>query len=114
MLVKKLQSTTRKGQALVEYALLIAGIAIVGVVAIAVMGHKISDQFGMMAAILPGAHVDDNKPIQSSATLIPFDTAGTRITLDAANLVSAAGIDRTAGLLGAGGSGVAGELILPD
>jgi Flp pilus assembly pilin Flp len=99
----------RRGQALVEYALLIAGIALVSVVAVAVLGHKVADNFGVMAAIIPGAHADDNKPIAASS-LLPFDTSGDAIVLDAANLVSSSGIDRFADVLGPGG----GEFLIVD
>lgn len=92
----------RTGQALVEYALLLAGIALVGVVAVAVIGHKGADVIGVMAAILPGAHADDNKPIETG-TAIPFNSGGSAITLDAGNLVSSGGVDRMEGILGAGG-----------
>lgn len=99
----------RKGQALVEYALLLAGIALVCVVAVAVLGHKTADVLGVMAAVLPGAHTEDNKPI-STKTILPFDASGSTITLAASSLVDPAGIDRMQGLLGAGG----GELLVID
>lgn len=108
MLVKKLQMTKRKGQALVEYALLIAGIAVASVVGIAVLGHKVSDQYALMAIILPGAHADDNNVIQSSNSLIPFKATGGVLALDTAGLTG--GKDRTAGLIGVGG----GETLIPD
>src|SRR4029450_12158513 len=53
----------KKGAALVEYALLVAGIALVGAASIAIFGHKTNDMVAMVAAVLPGAHTDDNAPI---------------------------------------------------
>lgn len=97
------------GQALVEYALLLAGIALVCVVAVAMVGHKTSNILAVVAAVLPGAHAEDNKPITVKG-ILPIDKSGTTITLDAANLVDPAGVDRMAGLLGAGG----GELLVID
>jgi pilus assembly protein Flp/PilA len=54
-----------KGAAMVEYALLIAGVALIGAAAVAVFGHKTTDMIAMTAAVLPGAHSDDNAPILS-------------------------------------------------
>jgi Flp pilus assembly pilin Flp len=55
----------RKGQGLVEYALIIAGVALIGVVGISMFGHKTADLIGTVAAVLPGAHTDDNGAITS-------------------------------------------------
>ena len=63
----------RKGAALVEYGLLIGGIALISAGAVSVFGHKTSDIIGTMAAILPGAHSDDNGPIISGKLI---ETAG--------------------------------------
>src|SRR5436190_22175067 len=109
MLVRSARPLKRKGQALVEYALLLAGIALVCVVAVAVLGEKTAEVIGVVAAVLPGAHADDNKPIKVGS-IIPFDKAGGTLTLDAGNLVNGAGVDRMEGLLGAGG----GELLVID
>ena len=55
----------RKGQGLVEYALIIAGVALICAAAVAVFGHKTSDLISAVATVLPGAHPDDNGPITS-------------------------------------------------
>ncbi len=55
----------RRGAAFVEYALLIGGIALIGAAAVATFGHKTSDMLAAVAAVLPGAHTDDNNPIIS-------------------------------------------------
>lgn len=59
----------RKGAALVEYALIIAGVALIGAAAVSIFGHKVSDMLGTAAAVLPGAHTDDNAPIVSGKTI---------------------------------------------
>src|SRR5438128_1490459 len=104
MMMRQQKLQKRKGSVLVEYALLIAGVALASVVAIAVLGHKVSDQFGLMTVILPGAHLDDNNPI-ASGKMIGFKSDGTKIVLDSASLVgdgtAAGGADRTANLIGA-------------
>ena len=53
----------RKGQGLVEYALLIAGVALVSIVAISLFGEKTGDMISAVATVLPGADSDDNAPI---------------------------------------------------
>jgi len=56
----------KRGSALVEYGLLIAGVALVSAAATSMFGHKTSDLIGAAATILPGAHDDDNGPIVSA------------------------------------------------
>ena len=76
------RSKDRKGQALVEYALIIAGVALVGVVGISMLGHKTGDMIGTLAAILPGAHTGDSGPI-AAGQLVPTTTgAGGVIIVD--------------------------------
>jgi pilus assembly protein Flp/PilA len=55
----------KKGAAMVEYALLVAGVALIGAASTAIFGHKTNDMIAMVAAVLPGAHTDDNAPIIS-------------------------------------------------
>jgi Flp pilus assembly pilin Flp len=77
----------RKGQGLVEYALIIAGVALIGVVGITMFGHKVADLIGTVAAVLPGAHTDDNGAIES----------GHLVGTTTNNETGAIGIDTTAG-----------------
>lgn len=105
----KFPQKKRKGSVLVEYGLLIAGVVLTAVLAIAVLGHKIADNFGVMAAIMPGAHAEDNKPT-ARTDMIPVDSSGATLRLDSAGMVSPAGVDRMTNLLGAGG----GELLIVD
>jgi pilus assembly protein Flp/PilA len=56
---------SRKGQGLVEYGILVGGVALVCLVAVAILGHKSNDLMSAVAASLPGAHADDNGPIVS-------------------------------------------------
>ena len=50
---------------MVEYGLIIAGVALIAAVGISVFGHKVNDMISATATILPGAHADDNAPIKS-------------------------------------------------
>jgi Flp pilus assembly pilin Flp len=85
----------RKGQGLVEYALIIAGVALIAAAAISVFGHKVTDLIAATAVILPGAHTDDNNAIQSGH-LIETGTVGTNgaIAVDAAKVTSGNGTSR--------------------
>jgi Flp pilus assembly pilin Flp len=55
----------KKGAALVEYSLLVAGIALIGAATVATFGHKTNDMLAAVAGVIPGAHADDNNPIVS-------------------------------------------------
>ena len=66
----------KKGQGLVEYALIIGGVALIAAASISVFGHKTTDIISAVAAILPGAHSDDNNAIQSGH-LIETGPSGT-------------------------------------
>ncbi len=71
----------RRGQGMVDYALLVAGVALVGVVGVSMMGHKTADLIGTVASVLPGSHSDDNGPIIASQIVeTKFD--GTDVVLD--------------------------------
>lgn len=75
----------RKGQGMVEYALLVAGVALVAIVGVSMMGHKTGDLIGTVASVLPGSHADDNGPIISSH-LIETSNSGNGIGLDATKI----------------------------
>jgi Flp pilus assembly pilin Flp len=77
----------QRGAALVEYGLIIAGVALVSAAAISTFGHKTSDLISAVAVVLPGAHQGDNGPIQSGH-LIETSNVGTNgaIALDAATI----------------------------
>ena len=66
-MLKKLRNVlkSRKGQGMVEYGILVGGIALVCLVAVAILGHKSNDLLSATAASLPGAHADDNGGIVS-------------------------------------------------
>ena len=67
---------SKKGAALAEYSMLVAGVMLVGAAAVSVFGHKTSDLMGSVAAVLPGAHDDDNGPI-ISGKIIETNNNGT-------------------------------------
>ncbi len=109
---------SRKGQGLVEYGLIIAGVALICAAAISVFGHKTSDLISAAAAVLPGAHADDNSPIISGKLIETTDLGeaeggtATGIVIDA-NTIAAGGnrLGANAGLVNAN-EGDFGGLVL--
>ena len=79
----------KKGQGLVEYALIIGGVALIAAASISVFGHKTTDIISAVATILPGAHTDDNSPIQSGHLIEtgPSGTSGA-IALDVPGILA--------------------------
>ena len=95
----------KKGQGLVEYGLIIAGVALICAAAVSVFGHKTSDLIAATASILPGAHADDNGPITSGKLIETTAPGGatTGIAIDFAGIATS-GINqpRLGNNLGAG------------
>ena len=106
--------TNRKGQGLVEYGLLIAGVALICAAAVSVFGHKTSDLIAATATVLPGAHADDNAPLVSGKLIEtgPLDgaDASNGIGLNAAGIAANSDTPRLANnVLGATGAATAGD-----
>jgi pilus assembly protein Flp/PilA len=79
-----------KGAALVEYALIVAGVALIGAAVVSVFGHKVTDMLGTATAVLPGAHADDNAPIVSGRTI---ETSTNTPGFDSGNSSTGIGLD---------------------
>jgi len=96
----------KKGQGLVEYGLIIAGVALIAAVGISVFGHKVSDLISATATVLPGAHADDNAAIQSGKLIeTTVGAAGTPIALDVTTIETNSGTGRLdANVLGVDGT----------
>lgn len=108
----------KKGQGLVEYGLIIAGVALICAAAISVFGHKTSDLIAATAAILPGAHADDNGPITSGKLIETTGADSGAIALDATTIVANNDTGRLdANVFGsttaAGGDGFGGLVLEP-
>jgi len=71
---KNLTRNKKRGAALVEYGLLIAGVALVSAVGISLFGKKTNEMISVTAGVLPGANSADDAPIKS-AGLIQTTTA---------------------------------------
>jgi len=76
----------KKGQGLVEYGLIIAGVALIAAASISVFGHKVTDLIAATATILPGAHGDDNGPITSGKLIETTGADSGAIEVDAATI----------------------------
>ena len=105
----------KKGQGLVEYGLIIAGVALICAAAISVFGHKTGDLISAVAAVLPGAHADDNGPINSGKLIettaaAAADTDG--IELDAATIAGNTSTARLGNNVGLATSADFGGLVL--
>jgi len=86
----------KKGQGLVEYGILVGGIALVALAATAILGHKTTDLIATVAAVLPGAHAEDSAPIVSGKLVATTTNSSGGIILDASSagsLSSNLGID---------------------
>jgi pilus assembly protein Flp/PilA len=112
MLLQK-KNQKRKGQALLEYALLIAGVALICLAAVSILGHKTSDMIGAVAATIPGAHQDDNAAIVSGKLIeTTAGSATTPIALSPAAISGHSGQPRLGdNVLGAGSVNGFGGLV---
>ena len=90
----------KKGAAMVEYALLVTGIAVVAVAAVSVLGHKTSDLIGTAAAVIPGVNVDDNQPMASGELIETGPNADGALAVDVDEIVNNAGTERLGDNLG--------------
>src|SRR5438034_11680353 len=80
----------KKGAALVEYTLIVAGVALIGAATISVFGHKTNDMLATATAVLPGAHAEDNAPIVSGKII---ETSPNAQGMDQGNNATGIGID---------------------
>jgi pilus assembly protein Flp/PilA len=101
----------KKGAALVEYSLLVAGVALIGAAAVSLFGHKTSDLMAATAAVLPGAHADDNGPIVSGKLIETLDAGNGPIALDFNEIVNNTDTERLGNNLGAP-AGTISQLVL--
>ena len=72
----------RKGQGLVEYGILVGGVALVCLAAVALLGHQTNDIISVVAGVLPGAHADDNAPIVSGKLVKTTENTDGNLTLN--------------------------------
>lgn len=101
----------KKGAALVEYSLLVAGIALIGAASVATFGHKTNDMMAASAAVLPGAHADDNNPIVSGKIIETNVNGDGNIALHVDGIIANNGTERLGNNLGLGDNGNISDLV---
>jgi pilus assembly protein Flp/PilA len=84
----------RRGAALVEYGLIVAGVTLVTAAAVAIFGHKTNDLIAAAASILPGAHADDNGPMFSGKIIETTAATTDGARLDIAGIAANTGTER--------------------
>jgi len=109
----------RKGQGLVEYALLIAGVALIGAAGVSLFGHKTSQLISAVAAVLPGAHQADNAPIaqgeliETTSVANALASGGQAIALDLNTIAGSSNSPRLAdNVIGSSGTNYFNGLVV--
>jgi pilus assembly protein Flp/PilA len=90
----------KKGAALVEYGLLVAGVALVATAGVSILGHKTSDLVSAVAAVLPGAHEDDNGAIASGKLIETTSAEDGSIAVDTEQIATNTATPRLGNNLG--------------
>lgn len=95
----------QKGAALVEYGLLVAGVALVATAAVAIFGSKTSDLIASVASVLPGQNAANNGPITSGKLVettagATANPSGSPIELDVDTILTNSGTERLSTNLG--------------
>ncbi len=61
---RMIRNRRQRGAVLAEYALVVAGVTMVSLVAVSVLGSKVGGLIGTAATLLPSAYTDQNAPVQ--------------------------------------------------
>lgn len=83
---------SKRGAALVEYGLIVAGVALVAAAAVSIFGTKTAGMIGASAAVLPGAQAADNGAIATGKVVQTTTDANGNIVTD-----SSTSLDHTLG-----------------
>jgi Flp pilus assembly pilin Flp len=86
MKIQKQNRNQKRGAALVEYGLIIAGVALVAVAAISIFGHKTGGIIASTARVLPGAQAEDNKMVSVGQVVATTTNADGSLTVDTTTL----------------------------
>jgi Flp pilus assembly pilin Flp len=93
----RVPNNKKRGAALVEYGLLVAGVALVTAAAVSIFGHKVNDLMGTSAAILPSTDVEDTGPI-TGGHLIQTTNVDGSIEIDPTAATDGTTMDQTFGI----------------
>ena len=99
--MKTLKNRNRRregGAALAEYGLLVAGITMVSLAAVTVLGSKVGGLLGSVAFLLPGAWAEQNAPVQvgqliETRTVDANDDGVLEVVVDAASIADDNSLD---------------------
>ena len=93
---------TKRGAALVEYGLIVAGVALVAAVAVSVFGSKTAGMIAASAHVLPGTNPNDNGNIDVGHVVATEGGNGSEIKINQAaqaagdtTMGNAIGVDST-------------------
>jgi Flp pilus assembly pilin Flp len=73
---------SKRGAALVEYGLIVAGVALVAAVAVSIFGSKTAGMIAASAHVLPGANENDNGSIQVGHVIATNPDTGSGIGIN--------------------------------
>ncbi len=79
---KKNQHSKKRGAALVEYGLLVAGVALTTAAAVSLLGHKTNDMVGTVAGVMPSSNEQDVGQIQGGRIIATTDGQSGPIGID--------------------------------
>ena len=96
--------TNKKGQGLLEYALILAGVSLICLVGITMVGHKTQDLLAATATILPGAHAEGNGSLISGRLIETTGGGATDIQLDLAAITANKNTERLGNRAGFSGN----------
>lgn len=103
MLRRSTVRKNRRGQAMVEYAIMIGAVALVCLVAATMLGHKAGDLLGTVAALLPGDDADDQGRVFVGKLIATQTSAGGVVV--SAGTTGDVGASNTLGLPGGSAGG---------
>jgi len=84
----------RRGQGLVEYALIVGAVAVICLGTISIFGTKVSNLIGTYAALLPANSAGTLNKAVGVGSFMEIDVAGTDIKLDGNAITAAVGTSR--------------------
>ncbi len=76
----------KRGAALVEYGLIVAGVALVAAAAVSIFGSKTGGMIAASARVMPGANAEDNKLINVGHAINVKDDGNGNLGVDGTNL----------------------------
>lgn len=79
------QNKKKRGAALVEYGLLVAGVALTTAAAVSLLGHKTNDMVGTIASALPSSNQEDVGQVKGGRIIATTDGSAGSIGIDFQN-----------------------------